>query len=437
MILDILFTLFLVLLNGFFVAAEFSIVKVRMSQLDIKIKGGSNRAKVTKGIVERLDSYISATQLGITIASLGLGWIGEKIVSRIVLALMHFLGADISTEMIHTIAFPITFAFITFTHIVFGELIPKALAIKYPLQVSMNTSFPLKVFRTALIPAIWVLQKFATFLLSIAGMKMELGHEIHTEEELKLLLTESEEGGAIKASEHDLIQNVFDFDDRIVKQILVPENKIFALDIKLSDEEITEKILTEGYSRVPVYKDSLDNIMGVVFAKDLLKVIRKEEVKIKDIIRPAYFIPGTKKINELLREFQSQHIQMAIVTNESGGTIGLVTMEDIIEELVGEIHDENDEEKPLVDKKSETEFIITASAKITDVNDLLPIALPENPHYDSISGFVNFIFDRIPALNEKKNFGGYEISILKRFKHSVEFVRFKVIEGGEVLSIKR
>jgi CBS domain containing-hemolysin-like protein len=266
-------------------------------------------------------------------------------------------------------------------------------------------------------------------LLRIVGIKPTVGHEIHTEEELRLILTESEEGGAIKQSEHDLIQNVFEFDDRVVRQILVPRTKISAIDIDAGDDEILNQMIGDQYSRYPVYKDSIDNIIGIVNTRDLLKLLRDNKFKgISEIIRPAHFIPITKRINELLRELQTQHIQMAVVTNEFGGTTGIVTMEDIIEELVGEIQDEYDEEKPNVEKKSESEFIVNAQTSISDVNDLLPIALPETNDYDTISGLMNYIFGRIPAVNEKRIFGGYEFTILKRFKHSVESVHMKVVD---------
>jgi CBS domain containing-hemolysin-like protein len=193
-------------------------------------------------------------------------------------------------------------------------------------------------------------------------------------------------------------------------------------------------MIEEGYSRMPVYKDSLDNVIGIIYAKDLLKLLKIGKMTHADIdsmIRPAHFIPQSKRINDLLREFQTLHIQMAIVTNEHGGIAGLVTMEDVIEELVGEIQDEYDEEKPAVEKKSDTEFIVSAMAHISDVNDVLPIALPESPHYETVSGLMNYLFGRIPAVNEKKEFSGYEFFILKRFKHSVESVKMTVLDEGQ------
>jgi len=282
-------------------------------------------------------------------------------------------------------------------------------------------------------PFIWLLNKTSNMVLRIIGVKGVGEEDFHSEEELRLILTESEEGGAIKPSENELIQNVFDFDDRIVKQIMVPQNRVIALDVNLSRNEITKRVIDEGFSRLPIYLGDIDNVIGIVHSKDLLKalIIDNKFRSLKDIMRPVHFVPESMKINELLRDFQKHHIQMAIVTNEFGATAGLITMEDIIEELVGEIQDEHDEEKPNVEKKSDTEFIVNAQANIQDVNQALPIALPENPQYETVSGYINFIFGRIPAVNDKRKKDGYDITILKRNRQSVDTIRLNVIEDPE------
>jgi CBS domain containing-hemolysin-like protein len=433
MTLEIILTLFLVLLNAFFVAAEFALVKVRASQVELKANKGDGRAKIALDILDHLDAYLSATQLGITLASLGLGWVGESIVADVLLRAFNSMGIHMAIETVHKISFVVAFTLITTLHIVIGEQAPKTMAIRYPFEVTMFIAIPMRIFYVIFRPFIWLLNSLSNGFLRLMGMQPSEDNDIHTEEELRMLLTESEEGGAIKPSEHELIQNVFEFDDRIVKQVMVPRTKISAIDIDSTNEEIIDTMLEENYSRMPVYEESLDNVIGIIHSKDLLKVIRKEEfANIREMLRPVYYIPASKRINELLREFQTQHIQMAIVTSEHGGTAGLVTMEDIIEELVGEIQDEYDEEKPLVEKKSDTEFIVNAQAAVVDVNEYLPIALPESAHYDTVSGLTNYIFGRIPAVNEKKLFEGYEITIIKRFKHSVDTVRLKVIEEDKI-----
>lgn len=434
MISDVLYTLLLVLLNGFFVAAEFALVKVRHSQIDLKASQGNKIAKISRQIVENLDGYLSACQLGITLASLALGWIGERVVARIVIALFEKFNTTFDPLTVHQISIPIAFTLITVLHIVFGEQVPKTAAIRKPLSVALFIAVPLRIFYVVFIPFIWTLNALSNLTLKIIGLKSGDHSEIHTEEELRMILTESEEGGAIKPSEHELIQNVFEFDDRVVKHIYVPRTRVVALDIDEEVEIIIDKVIEEGYSRLPVYKDSIDNIIGILHAKDLIRSIRTKKIMdINPLLRSAYYVPLSKQVNDLLRELQRQHIQMAIVTNEFGGTEGIVTMEDIIEELVGEIQDEYDEEKPSVEKKSETEYIVNATASIGDVNDLLPIALEESSDYETISGLVNKIFGGIPAVNEKASFGGYDITIIKRQKHSVEQVKL-VIPDNELMN---
>lgn len=428
---DLLLIFLLIFLNAFFVAAEFAIVKVRSSQVDLKIQQGSARARIVRHIIDRLDGYLSACQLGITVSSLVLGFVGEPFMTHHVFEPLFLkMHVAVSPGVLRTLSLISGVALITIVHMVIGEQVPKTMGIRFSLETSMLVAWPLRLFNTIFAPFVWMINKLTRLVLRLFGMQITPEYEeIHSEEELRLILTESEEGGAIKQSEHELIQNVFEFDDRVVKSILVPRTKISAIDIDSEPKEILDRVIEEAYSRMPVYRDSLDNVIGVMFTRDLLRLLREQRLTksdIEGIIRPAHFIPQSKRINDLLREFQTLHIQMAIVTSEFGGITGLVTMEDVIEELVGEIQDEYDEEKPAVEKKSDTEFIVNAMASISDVNDVLPIALPESPHYESVSGLLNWMFGRIPAVNEKKEFGGYEFVILKRFRHSVDLVKMTV-----------
>lgn len=428
--IDIFFTFLLVLLNGYFVAAEFALVKVRSSQIDLLVQKGSKRAKFTQQILQKLDAYLSASQLGITLASLGLGAYGEHVMSKIVSRVFMDLNMVVNE---HFVTVPIAFTLITFLHITLGEQVPKMFGIKFPIETALFIAWPLRLFYFVFSPFIWLLNKSSNFILRILGIKRGGDDDVHTEEELRMILTESEEGGAIKPSENELIQNVFDFDDRIVKQIMVPQNRISALDVELGRTIMIQKVIDEGYSRLPVYLGDIDNVIGVVHSKDILKAVIDNKFKtIRDIMRPAHFIPESMHVNNLLKDFQKLHVQMAIVTNEFGATAGVVTMEDIIEELVGEIQDEHDEEKPNVEKKSETEYIVNAHSSIGDVNEALPMALPENSKYETVSGLINFLWGRIPAVNEKRKYEGYEISILQRKKQTVELVKLRILEANKV-----
>lgn len=430
MVFDLFITFILILVNGFFVCAEFAFVKVRASQLDIKAQTGSSRAKLAKSLLEKLDAYLSATQLGITLASLALGAVGEEVISHLVTILFDKAGWANGAPNAHTFSLPIALALLTYFHVTLGEQIPKMIGIKYSMAAVLIIAWPMRVFYFICSPFIWFLNKSSNVALHIMGVKKP-EEEFHSEEELRLILTESEEGGAIKPSENELIQNVFDFDDRIVKQIMVPQNRVIALDVELGRQEVTKQIIEEGFSRFPIYLGDIDNIVGIVHTKDLLRTLMDNKFRsMKDIMRPVHFVPESMKINELLRDFQKHHFQMAIVTNEFGSTAGLVTMEDVIEELVGEIQDEHDEEMPNVEKKSDTEFVVNAQAAITDVNEALPIALPENPQYETVSGYINFIFGRIPAVNDRRKKDGYEIVIVKRNRQSVDSVKFTVLDDN-------
>lgn len=422
MLFDIFLTLFLVLLNGFFVAAEFAIVKVRASQLQVKA-GNSFSGKIAQFIVEHLDSHLAATQLGITLASLGLGWIGEGVVSKIIINTMHALGLSMSEELAHQIALPASFALITVLHIVFGELAPKSLAIRFPASTTLWVASPLRFFYFIFRPFIWMLNGFANFILKLIGIQPIPHGDIHSEEELRLIIAESAEGGAIQSSERELIQNVFDFDDRLVKHILRPRTQIVAFDVDTSLDEAIEEALKEGYSRYPVYRDSVDNILGIVMTKDLLtERLAPNGKTLQDMLRPVIYVNTGRKIMNLLRTFQKERSQFAVVVNEFGGTVGVVTLEDIIEELVGEIQDEYDSELPIVDKTSEKTYKILAQNPIDEINEFLPEPLPIEGDYITLSGLLLNVSDNIPKVGQVIPVDNYNIKVLQMFHSSPEIV---------------
>ncbi|MDZ4683080.1 MAG: hemolysin family protein [Saprospiraceae bacterium] len=422
MLLNILLTFFLVFLNGFFVAAEFAIVKVRLSQIQVKA-GSSFSARVAESVVSNLDGYLAATQLGITLASLGLGWIGEGVVSEIIIASMNGLGLAVTDATAHAWALPISFVLITVLHIVFGELAPKSLAIRYPTRTTMALAPPLKLFYIVFRPFIWALNGFANFILKSIGIQPAGHSEIHSEEELKLIVAESAEGGAIEASERELIQNVFDFDDRMVRQSLKPRNQISALSINMPLPEAARKALDEGYSRYPVYEESMDKIIGFILTKDLLDILlHKPDKGMRDILRPMLFIPSNKKLAQVLQTFQKEHTQIAIVVNEFGGTVGILTLEDILEELVGEIQDEYDVELPIVEKITEQSFRIHAQNPVDEINDFLPVPFQEGKTYITLSGLILESSDAIPKEGETLTIGSYQIKILKMNQSSPEII---------------
>nr|WP_294870680.1 hemolysin family protein [uncultured Pedobacter sp.] len=425
--LKIFLTFFLVALNGFFVAAEFAIVKVRASQIEIKAKSGSRVANIAKYITQHLDGYLAATQLGITLASLGLGWVGESVMHNIVHdALINF---NLSEVYITSISTFIAFLFITVMHIVFGELAPKSVAIQRPVATTLFIAVPLQAFYWLFRPFIWVLNGLANVILKMFGISNVGGHEsVHSTEELYYLLDQGKESGALDTNEHELIKNVFDFNERVVKNIMVPRTKISGIELSTPKQEVVETIIGEGYSRMPVYDDIIDKIIGIVHAKDILPLLAgNKEWSLSDIIRKPYFVPETKKINDLLSELQQKRIQIAIVIDEFGGTAGMVTLEDIVEEIVGEIQDEYDEEKPTVEKISDTEFIINAYATVYDVNEHLPHDLPEDEDFDTVGGLVSHAFGKIPEVGDSEECYGYLFTILKKTEQNIETIKLELV----------
>lgn len=427
MAFDLFITLFLVLLNGFFVAAEFAIVKVRISQIEVREDINKTLSGVAKSIVNNLDGYLAATQLGITLASLGLGWVGEGVVTELLLRFFHFFNFNLTEETAHTLSVPIAFAFITVLHITFGELAPKSIAIRYPTNTTFAVSLPLRVFYFVFRPFIWLLNGFANFILRVFGIKSVHGSEIHSEEELKMIISESHEGGAIEETERDLIRNVFDFDDRRVSDIQTLRKNITAMRADFTLQQAINFAISEGYSRYPVYTTSLDDIIGVIYTKDLMRTMmaaRKPDT-LQPLIRKTYFISESKKIKELLKEFQVKRMQMAIVTNEIGEVSGIVSMEDILEELVGEIQDEYDNEKPYVEKISSNKFLVSAHRKLSDINKYLPYRLEESEEYETLSGLIAFMHPQELHENDIVFVEPYEVTIKKMYRNSAETVELE------------
>ncbi len=421
----LILTIFLVFLNGFFVAAEFAIVKVRTSQIDVRTDLSPAIAKMAKKIVSNLDSYLAATQLGITLASLGLGFVGEGAIAPLVVKTFDALGLTGPewVSIANNSAIWIAFAVITVLHIVFGELAPKSLAIQFPAKTTFTIAWPLRVFYFVFKPVIWMMNGLANFILRMFGIRAIHGSEIHSEEELKMIISESQEGGAIEQTERDLIQNVFEFDDRRVNNIQTLRKNVSAVEIGISVREAIDYAINEGYSRYPVYEESLDNIRGILYTKDLVKLTldNPNETSFVSILRKPLFISESSKIKNLLKQFQKKRIQMAVVTNEIGELTGIVSMEDILEELVGEIQDEYDNEDPIVINVTEGIFSVDAHSNLSDINRYLPYRFDESEHYDTLSGLLAETFpDRELKAGDVLDLKDYQVKIVKMYRNSVE-----------------
>lgn len=428
-IIKLVLAVFLVLLNGFFVAAEFSIVKVRYSQIQLKAAEGHSMAKQAEHIIKHLDEYLSATQLGITLASLGLGFVGESALHHIFENLFSYFELSVAEATVTTVSLVSSFLLITVMHIVFGELIPKSIAIRKSEPTAMFIAAPLRVFYTVFKPFIWSMNHMSNAFLRLIKIHPASDQEIHSTEELQLLVKQSADSGAIEEENYEIIKNAFDFTDHSAKQIMIPRQNISSIDIEQPVEEIINIIMEGGYSRLPVYEDSIDNIIGIFYAKEIIReyVKRKGEINhddLKDLMRDPFFVVGSKKISDLLKVFQQKKQHLAVVIDEFGGTEGIVTLEDILEELVGEIQDEEDEEERIVDKVGENVFWVKATQPLDEINESLPKMFPlsEDGEYNTLAGFILHELQDIPEENQEFNINDYHVKILKMQNKSVDLI---------------
>ena len=426
--IKLIIALLLVLLNGFFVAAEFSIVKVRYSQIQIKAAEGNKMAKQAELIIKNLDAYLSATQLGITLASLALGWVGESALEHVFHNMFAYFNLDIPATYITTFSVIVSFSIITVMHIVFGELVPKSIAIRKSEATTLFISSPLRFFYFIFKPVIWLMNVISNAFLRLIGIHPVSDQEIHSTEELQLLVKQSADSGEIEEENYEIIKNAFDFTDHNAKQVMVPRQNIFSIDIEDPKEEILEKIMESGYSRIPVYEDSIDNIIGIFYTKEIIREYIKnlndlKSFDLRDYLREAFFVVGSKKVSDLLKVFQLKKQHLAIVIDEFGGTEGIITLEDILEELVGEIQDEEDEEEKIVDKVGENVFWVQATQPLEEINEHLPKSLPEDGEYNTLAGFILHELEEIPEENQEFELNNYGFKILKMNNKSVELVQ--------------
>ncbi|WP_419096145.1 hemolysin family protein [Rossellomorea pakistanensis] len=389
--LKLFLVVLLIALTAFFVASEFAIVKIRGSRIDQLVSEGNQKALAAQKVISNLDGYLSACQLGITITALGLGWLGEPTI--VVLLNPIFDTLDIPTSASHIIAFIIAFTVITFLHVVIGELAPKTFAIQKAEAISLLTAKPLIWFYRIMYPAIWALNGSARAITSLFGIKSVSEHEVaHSEEELRIILSESYESGEINQSEFKYVNKIFEFDNRVAKEIMVPRMEIVSLEKDTSLKVILDAVKTEGYTRYPVTNGNKDSIEGVINIKEILTDCLRnhcpEEEPLNHYIKPIIRVIETIPIHDLLLKMQKERMHMAVLIDEYGGTAGIVTVEDILEEIVGEIRDEFDiDELPLVQKLAEDHFVIDAKLLIGQTNDLLGTNLSDED-VDTIGGWM-------------------------------------------------
>ncbi|MBL5879204.1 HlyC/CorC family transporter [Bacillus sporothermodurans] len=380
----------IIALSAFFVASEFAIVKVRSTRIDQLVEEGNKKALAAKKILSNLDEYLSTVQLGITILSLVLGWIGEATVSKLLMPVFSFV--HITGPSVHVISTILSFLLITFVHVVVGELAPKTVAIQKAESISLLTSRPLIFIHRILFPFVWLLNTSSRLVTRLFGLKEVNENELaHTEEELRIIVSESYKSGEINQSEFKYVNKIFEFDNRIAKEIMVPRTEISSLSKEDSLDALLQTIREERYTRYPVIDGDKDHIIGMVNAKEFLTdLLGDPDTKptLNSYIRPIIRVIDTIPIQELLLMMQKERIHMAVLIDEYGGTSGLVTVEDILEEIVGEIRDEFDmDEVPLIRKVKENHYIIDSKVLVTEVNDLLGTHI-DDEDTDTIGGWV-------------------------------------------------
>lgn len=392
----ILAALALIALNGFFVAAEFALVRVRDTRVQQLEEEGDPKAPGLRDALRDMDAYLSVCQVGITMASLALGWVGEPVVAALIRPIFEAVGLT-NERLIEIIAVVLGFSLITYAHLVFGEQAPKYFSIQKAEGVALRISRPLKLSMIALRPVIWLVNTSTNFVLRPWGIRLGKDMDVHSEEELRLMITSSVASGELEPEERDYLNNVFDFGDTVAREIMVPRPDIEVLSKDTPLEELAEAAAFGRFTRYPVYEEDLDHVLGSVHVKDLFRAAgeQPEEFGIHPLIRECLVVPENKPIEQLLKEFQGRKLQMAIVIDEWGSVEGLITIEDVLEELVGEIQDEFDRDEATIEQLGDGIYAIDGRIPIDDVNERFGLNL-QDEDFETIGGYVLGALGRSP-----------------------------------------
>ncbi|QLG47954.1 hemolysin family protein [Natrinema halophilum] len=414
------FAFFLVFLNGFFVAAEFAYVRIRSTQIEALVEDGRSSAKLVQEAEENLDDYLATTQLGITIASLGLGWVGEPAIAAL---LDPVLGPVLPAGSIHLVSIGIGFSVITFLHVVFGELAPKTLAIADAERIALLVAAPMKVFYYVFIPGIIVFNGTANFFTRLIGVEPASERdESHSEEEIIRIVSRSGEQGSVDMAEVEMIEAIFDLSDTVAREVMVPRPDVVTVSADMPLSELRTVASSGSYTRFPVVDEEADEpVVGFVHAKDVLHAIETSgrgdeptgtEPTARDLARDVLFVPETRRIDGVLAEFRRQNVQLAIVIDEWGAFEGILTIEDIIEQVVGEIQDEFDiaEMEPSIDELADGRYVVDGGVSLVSVNETLETNF-ESEAFDTVGGLVLSRLGRAPDVGDAVEADGYELTV--------------------------
>lgn len=430
--LNLLLVVLLVASNGFFVAAEFALVGVRRSLIETKAEEGDPASIRLLAMLHDLNAYISATQLGITLSSLGLGWVGEPAVARLLEPLLAYIAQVTGAEflaggpVVHTISFAVAFSTITFLHIVFGELAPKTAALEIAERVSYFVAVPLQLFYKTFYYPIRLLDWAGTRTARLFGLEGGGEHGTsYSEDEIRRLISVSQKSGILKEEEHRLLDQVFEFSDTTVKEAMVPRTAIVAIPVTCTLEEIARAFRQNGYSRLPVYRESLDDIAGVIHSKDVMSyLLRPKAFRLERILQKPMYVVDNARLEDVLRQMQKEKFHFGFVVDEHGGIEGIITLEDLLEEIVGEISDEHDEEvNEQVVETAEGEYMIDGGTAVRDINRRLGLNLPVSESYTTIAGFLLAESGRILSEGETITYNGHIFTAEKVVKRRILKVR--------------
>lgn len=400
--------------NAFFVASEFALVSVRHTRISQLANEGNKTAKVTEKALGKLDRYIAATQLGITIASIGLGWVGEATLARLIEPLFGFLPLAIKGIATHSVSVAIAFTLITFMHVVIGELMPKSIALQYPEKTALFITRPLVFVAKLLSPFIFLLNGFGNFMLKLINIEpAQQHHNVHSEEEIDMIIEESYKGGVLNETENFLLKNTLKFTDLNAKQIMIPRCDVISVPVDIELEELTALILDNQYTRYPVYEDSIDNILGILHVKDLYSYkMKNQDFKIRDILRQPMMVTETMTADTMLQNFKKNKTEIAIVIDEFGGMSGIISLEDVLEEIFGDVQDEFDEEEKDVKKIEENKFIVNGLYRVDEFFEFFDIC-KEEEEVETIGGYVQKLLCRLAKVNDEVQFDNLKIKVIE------------------------
>jgi CBS domain containing-hemolysin-like protein len=425
----------LVLANGFFVAAEFALVAARESRIEELAERGDRKAQRVRKAQANLDRSVSGTQLGITLASLGLGWIGEPAVARLIEDSFASLPDPLAGIATHATAVAIAFSLITFLHIVLGELAPKSAALQRPEAISRWVAGPLNAFNFVVAPAIYVLNGAAQVIVRATGGSITTADRVHSPDEIEILLRQSRAEGVVEQDEEAMIHGVFELTRTIAREVMTPRPDIVAFPEETPLADVLSKAAETGFSRFPVYRDSIDEVVGVVLVKDLLQWVQRPGAdagfRLNRVMRPPFFVPDSKPVDDLLAEFRRQKVHLAIVVDEFGGTDGVVTLEDLVEEIVGDIFDEHDVAQLEIEVLGGGRVRVDGGTALEDLLGQFAVGEVENEdEYDTVAGYVIGQLGRIPSPGEKVAFGNARLEVIETQDQRVTRLELRLPGAG-------